>query len=109
MKLYATIQSERAKKGQGGKWLEIEILDENKKPLGIVKVFPADEKNPYGLITYNWLVGTDKGWQVRSEGIMEAQDTEVQDKRGKEEKGECRHGHRWQIDKCVYCNPHLQG
>ena len=82
MKLYATVTSERATKGQGGNWLEIEILGENKKLLGIIKVFPQDKNNPYGLISYNWLVGTSEGYQVRSEGIMEAKDTEVEDKRG---------------------------
>lgn len=66
MKLYATITSERAMKGQGGKWLEIEIMGENKKPLGVIKVFPADKNNPYGLISYNWLVGTSEGWQIKS-------------------------------------------
>ena len=67
MKLYATVTSERATKGQGGNWLEIEILGENKKLLGIIKVFPQDKNNPYGLISYNWLVGTSEGYQVRSE------------------------------------------
>jgi hypothetical protein len=88
MKLYATIESERAKKGQGGKWLEIEIMGENKKPLGRIIIFPADDKNRYGLISYNWLVGTSEGYQIRSEGILEAKDTEITDKRSKQQKGE---------------------
>ena len=88
MKLYATITSERASKGQGGKWLEIEILDENKRILGIIKVFPPDKNNPYGLISHNWLVDTREGWQVRGDGILEAKDTEVRDDRGKQQKGE---------------------
>jgi len=33
MKLYATITSERATKGQGGKWLDIIVLDESQKKL----------------------------------------------------------------------------
>lgn len=86
MKLYATITSERATKGQGGKWLDIKITDENQKPLGIIKVFPKDEKNSYGLISYAWLVGTNEGWQVRADGIMEAKDTEAQpDKRAEKQ------------------------
>ena len=88
MKLYATVQSERATKGQGGKWLKIKILGEDKQPLGIIQVFPKDKQNPYGLISYKWLVGTAEGWQIRADGILEAKDTEVQDKRGKQQTGE---------------------
>ena len=98
MKLYATITSERATKGQGGKWLKIEILDENKKHLGIINVFPQDKDNPYGLISYKWFVGTSEGWQVRSEGILEAKDTEVQDKRGEQQRSE----------NCPFCGTHLK-
>ena len=38
MRLYATTTSERASKGQGGKYLEIEITDEKKRILAIVNV-----------------------------------------------------------------------
>ncbi len=88
MKLYATITSERATKGQGGNHLEINITGEKKNLLGVIKVFPADKSNQYGLISYNWLVGTAEGWQVKSEGIMEANDTEVSDTRAKKQEGE---------------------
>jgi hypothetical protein len=37
MKLYATTTSERASKGQGGKWIEIEVKDENKEIIAIMK------------------------------------------------------------------------
>jgi hypothetical protein len=33
MKLYATVTSERASKGQGGKWLDIEVQGEHKQPI----------------------------------------------------------------------------
>ncbi len=38
MKLYATTTSERASKGQGGEYLDIEIKDENKHTFAIIKV-----------------------------------------------------------------------
>ena len=89
MKLYSTVTSERATKGQGGnKFLKIEIKDEKQKLIGLIDVFPADKMNRYGLICYKWFVGTSEGWQVQSHGIMEAKDTEVQDERGKRQKGE---------------------
>jgi len=78
MKLYATITSERATKGQGGnKYLEIDILGDEKNLIGKISIFPADQYNKYGLISYKWLVGTADGYQIRSEGIMEAKDTEA--------------------------------
>ena len=41
MKLYATIRSERAMKGQGGnQYLNIDILGEKKEPLGYIKIIP---------------------------------------------------------------------
>lgn len=40
MKLYATTTSERASKGQGGDWLEIEITGEKKERLAIITVAP---------------------------------------------------------------------
>lgn len=38
MKLYATVTSERASKGQGGEYLDIEILEENKEVIAQIKV-----------------------------------------------------------------------
>lgn len=38
MKLYATTTSERASKGQGGEWLDINITDENQEVLAMFKV-----------------------------------------------------------------------
>jgi len=38
MKLYASVQSERAKKGQGGEYLDIDITDEKKTLLWTIKV-----------------------------------------------------------------------
>ena len=42
MKLYATVTSERASKGQGGNdKIEIEITGENKIPLAFITVLPS--------------------------------------------------------------------
>lgn len=38
MKLYATVTSERASKGQGGGYLDILIQDENKNPMATIQV-----------------------------------------------------------------------
>lgn len=41
MKLYATVSSERASKGQGGnEYLEINIQGENKEDLGCIYIIP---------------------------------------------------------------------
>jgi hypothetical protein len=50
MKLYATTTSERATKGQGGKWLNIEISDEKANPLWIIQVRDYDFFNELRLI-----------------------------------------------------------
>lgn len=52
MKLYATIESERAKKGQGGKHLNIDILDENKNLIAFISVL-AQSKRPTIKMYYN--------------------------------------------------------
>lgn len=38
MKLYASVTSERATKGQGGKYLDIEIMGDNKMAIARIKV-----------------------------------------------------------------------
>jgi hypothetical protein len=46
MKLYGTIKSERAEKGQGGnEFLEIEITDDKRQVLAKMKVEPGGDKN----------------------------------------------------------------
>ena len=59
MKLYATITSERATKGQGGnEYLNINILGEKKEPLGHIRIIP-DGTN-YRLTFSFALYGTKK-------------------------------------------------
>lgn len=38
MKLYATVTSERASKGQGGEWLDIEVLNEHQRIVARIEV-----------------------------------------------------------------------
>lgn len=46
MKLYATVQSERAIKGQGGEYLNINITDERKALIAHIKVLPCENDIP---------------------------------------------------------------
>jgi hypothetical protein len=45
MKLYATISSERATKGQGGKWLKLEIKDSYKLTIASLSIDCPDGRN----------------------------------------------------------------
>jgi len=50
MKLYATVTSERATKGQGGEKLEIVVMGQSREELAHIRVFPEiDEENLYCL------------------------------------------------------------
>jgi len=60
MKLYATTTSERASKGQGGNYLDIEITGENKIPLWNIKVNLSEW---YELKVYN-LVNKKKAYKT---------------------------------------------
>lgn len=51
MKLYATVTSERASKGQGGEYLEISTSGKNKEPLWHISLLPVGGKEgEYSLI-----------------------------------------------------------
>jgi hypothetical protein len=54
MKLYATTTSERATKGQGGKYLNIQLSGEDNQPLGVISIrYQEDKKEYYGLYTHD--------------------------------------------------------
>ena len=74
MKLYATVTSERATKGQGGKYLAINILDGKQNLLWFIDV---EERN--GEICLDVSDGED---ERHVEYVF-------QDKKGKRQKGEC--------------------
>lgn len=70
MKLYGTITSERATKGQGGKYLIIEIFDENKNSL-------------WGITVKDNTLKVNKGYNEFNEAKVIFTDT-----KGKRQKGE---------------------
>jgi hypothetical protein len=55
MKLYATVTSERATKGQGGEWLEFTITDKNKSQLWGIQV--RDDGEKYNMLIWNRIEG----------------------------------------------------
>src|SRR3990167_11449756 len=72
MKLYATITSERATKGQGGKYLSIVISDSSNRPVfylhatkeegeTVLKVDEYDGKSGFGTSGYRTTFRTTKG------------------------------------------------
>jgi len=69
MNLYATTTSERASKGQGGKWLDIEIRNVKKRLLSTITVREKDrESATIGIFTApDVRVDTQKGAQARCE------------------------------------------
>ena len=81
MKLYATVTSERASKGQGGKWLNIEIKDVN----GTVFLLNVQKA---GNATDLTVIETTK----EGEGSLTYKETTFRAK-GEKQKGE--HGHEW--------------
>lgn len=82
MKLYATTTSERASKGQGGEWLDIEIIGENRGTIG--KIEARDCGGYYSL----------KLSTPYNEGdLLKRKGGELRIKKGKRQKGE----------KCISC------
>ena len=79
MRLYATIQSERATKGQGGEYLKISIKGKDKSLLWSIKV---DEVND-DYVMQIWNEKENKFW-----------DSVISDTKGKKETGK----------KCLNCN-----
>lgn len=82
MKLYATVSSERATKGQGGKYLDIEIFTTNKEhPTHRVRVW-TDEKTGNTMVdTYRIHFGTER--QYSRDVVFTGIET-----KGKRQKGE---------------------
>ncbi len=53
MKLYATTTSERASKGQGGnEYIEVEVLNEQKRRIHILHIIPRGDDNLF-IINHN--------------------------------------------------------
>lgn len=85
MKLYATVTSERATKGQGGKWLDIEVRNEKKRLLSMITI---REKHPDSATI----------------GIVNASDVRVDtmQEKGKKKKAECEYA----TEDTNYCETH---
>lgn len=77
MKLYATVQSERATKGQGGnKFIRMELTAENKEYFGTIEFSPDEIKGIY-FLTY-----IDRAGESHTIDTMR-----IKGKRQKDEKG----------------------
>ena len=99
MKLYATVTSERASKGQGGEYLDIEIKNEDKMCVAVVKVRP-DRLNGQSITI--WHDGkTDVSTHKDSAWNREIYDSPYQVAKGEKKKGECKHGQAAAI--CATC------
>lgn len=110
MKLYAIIESERAKKGQGGKELMIEIMGEDKEVVARIKVtrppYIDYQINIYPVAYPNKLMLDVKGHGYRLKRIESKEEKELKGKRQKSE--EEVHSHDWNhisdhVRECTEC------
>lgn len=83
MKLYATVTSERASKGQGGKELSIIVRNEKKHPCIALKVIMDITGRMRGNLYVDIVHAT-----VESQGTF-IQDADKYKTKGKKQKGEC--------------------
>lgn len=99
MKLYATVSSERATKGQGGKELMIEIMGDNKELVARVKVtrppYMDYQIEVYPVVYPNKLMIDVKGHGYRLKRI----ETE----KGEKQKGECIVNHNHEENEGIDC------
>jgi hypothetical protein len=87
MKLYATTTSERATKGQGGKYLKIEITsDKSILPVCFINIQEKDENNIHLSLTGNGSILKNSVYYV----IPKEYNMQLKTK-GKQQKGECNH------------------
>ena len=104
MKLYATVTSERASKGQGGKELMIEIMGENKVVIALIKVsssYPYEYDMDVFPVVYPY---PDKRCQssclkldVKGHGYKLTRKISAEETKGKQKKGEREY--------CFQCSP----
>lgn len=95
MKLYATVSSERATKGQGGKELHIIVRNEKQNPCIALKVNVDATGRVQGEMFVDIIHAT-----VKSQGTF------IEDKqtKGKQQKGEVCEYHG--VENCPRCDPH---
>jgi hypothetical protein len=90
MKLYATVTSERATKGQGGEYLNIVITDNTQRECARLVV--TDEENGI-VVSYDF--DEDTTIMERWKGL------ELATTKGNDQKGECKH--EWEAAICTKC------
>lgn len=85
MKLYATITSERATRGQGGKELEISIFDDKEEKIAQLRVYyPQSSDNP--------MIVLEMATKEIAQDLLTSSKIVLQSKtKGKKQKGECEH------------------
>lgn len=86
MKLYATVSSERASKGQGGEYLDIVILGEDKKPIMDIAVRSEDER--YTIHGYVMQPEHAPGRRSEQYFAYEVGKRNIEAEKGKQQKGE---------------------
>lgn len=115
MKLYATTTSERASKGQGGEWLDINIKDERKVTFAIIKVrkekglfFPAVYVESVGKVETTKLddvIVTEKNAICADRTCNDMSHGHSWQRKGEKKKDECdgKHATVHEILKCADC------
>ena len=110
MRLYATTTSERASKGQGGKWLSIELQsDKTVLPFCFIEVIEKDENNVYLNITGNGELKMGVKYTIpkeyRGQEVIEKAVKKLEKIiKGKQKKDETCEYHG--VLNCSRCNPH---
>jgi hypothetical protein len=97
MKLYATVTSERASKGQGGnEYVNINITNEQKHLIAYVQLKPLQNNLSFrfGFVDPNWVIHQTKDWRGAFEfdGILGLSKLGIE--KGEKQKGEtveCKH------------------
>ena len=85
MKLYATTTSERASKGQGGEYIDIELKDSEKICFATIKV-RADRQDGHSVTI--WHDG-QTSTSTHKDSAWNKELSEHRKQKGKKQKGEC--------------------
>jgi hypothetical protein len=114
MKLYASVTSERATKGQGGEYVDIVIFDSERKPLMKVSVKQNDRGYEYDETFYSTRLEKTKECNGKHKNVQAILDCtacrnhpllELETKGEKEKSKVCDyHG----VLNCSRCNPHTK-
>ena len=95
MKLYATVESERAKKGQGGQYLDIGIQNEYKEVVATINIRAIEGAKGYETrrTIKIWYNGLTEVHAYKNSG-------DTNETKGEKQKGECLHKNtEWRDEK----------